>query len=471
MSDGPLSELVRHIRRIALKAKAADLDDGQLLERFLAQRDQAAFEVLLRRHGPMVLGVCRRLLRDPHDTEDAFQATFLVLLRKAASVRNRALFSNWLYGVAYRTALKARAQAARRSAHAKPLAGEPAVEPESELLWNDLRPVLDEEVQRLPSKYRLPVVLCYLEGKTFEQAAQQLGWPAGTVSGRLARARQLLRTRLTRRGLGLAAGLLGLPLFQTALEAMPSQLLAATVRAALAVTARHATAEFVIPTTVLTLMEGVLHAMLMTKLKIAATGLFLVAVIGGGAGLVAYPGLAAQPPNQQVENKPSPVAQAKQKALEEELQEKGKEEEEKIEKLQNLKAIFTPPEKIDAMLAGSDLGEKMKALFKARFDAANTEINGRWKENVEGRGALDILLNGSRRLLEAELALSSNKADHAAAWESHWQRTNQIYLMNLARYNAGRLLETDLKEADYFRIDAEIGLERAKAQVKQSKSS
>jgi RNA polymerase sigma factor (sigma-70 family) len=467
MTYGPLSDLVRHIRRIALKAEAADLEDSQLLERFLAQRDEAAFEVLLRRHGPMVLGVCRRLLQDPHDTEDAFQATFLVLLRKAASMSKRGLVANWLYGVAYRTALKARAQAARRRARVQPLADEPRVEPESDLLWKDLRPVLDEEVQRLPAKYRLPVVLCYLEGKTFEEAAKQLGWPAGTVSGRLARARQLLRTRLTRRGLGLASALLGIPLSQTASRAIPSELLSATVRAALAVTAKHAAGMYIIPTSVITLMEGVLHAMFMTKLKIAATGLLLIAVIGGGAGLVAYPGLAAQPPNQQVENAPNQIAQAKQKT-EEEIEKKQQEE---LEKLQNLKTIFTSPEKINAMIAASDQEKKMKALFKARFDAANIEVESRWHEYVAGRGTLDILLGSSRRLLEAELALSNNKADHVAAWESHWQRMNQVYLINLGRYNAGRISVQDLKEAEYYRIDAEIGVERAKAQLKQSRKS
>jgi RNA polymerase sigma factor (sigma-70 family) len=466
MTYGPLTELVRHLRRIALKGEAADLDDGQLLERFLAQRDEAAFEALLRRHGPMVLGVCRRLLRDPHDTEDAFQATFLVLLRKATSLRKRGLVANWLYGVAYRTALKARAQAARRRTHTQLLAGEPTVEPDSDILWKDLRPVLDEEVQRLPAKYRLPVVLCYLEGKTFEQAAQQLGWPAGTVSGRLARARQLLRTRLTRRGVGMAGGLLGLPLSQTASEAMPSQLLAATVRAALALAARRAAAEFAVPTSVITLMEGVLHAMFMTKLKITATGLLLVAVIGGGAGFITYPGVAAQSPNQ-VENTPNQVAQAKQKSLEE----IEKEEQEKLEKLQNLKTIFTPPEKINALFAASNQGEKMKILLKARFDAVNTEAECRWKEYCAGRGTLDILESSSRRLLEAELALSSNKADHVAAWESQLQRTHQIYLINLDRYNAGRISRQDFEQSNYCQLDAEIGLERAKAQLKQSRKS
>src|SRR5262249_30761237 len=157
-----------------------------------------------------------------------------VLLRKAASLSKRELVANWLYGVAYRTALKARTQAARRTARTQSLDDLPGEVAPDDAVWKDLRQVLDEEVQRLPTKYRVPIVLCYLEGKTFEEAARQLGWPAGTVSGRLARAKQLLRTRLTRRGLGLTAGLLGTALSQTASGALPGQLLlTATVRAAL----------------------------------------------------------------------------------------------------------------------------------------------------------------------------------------------------------------------------------------------
>src|SRR5262249_43793015 len=149
------------------------------------------FEVLLRRHGPMVYGVCRRVLHDPHETDDAFQATFLVLIRKARSLSQRERVANWLYGVAYRTALKVRTNAARRRTRQETMTDVPATVAEDEVLWRDLRPVLDEELNRLPAKYRIPVVLCYLEGKTFTEAAQELGWPAGTVSGRLARAREL----------------------------------------------------------------------------------------------------------------------------------------------------------------------------------------------------------------------------------------------------------------------------------------
>jgi RNA polymerase sigma factor (sigma-70 family) len=160
--------------------------DGQLLERYLARRDETAFAAIVRRHGPMVLSVCRRVLKNAHDAEDVFQATFLVLVTKAASVRPRELVGHWLYGVAYRTALKAKALAARRSAKERTMAPQQTHHDEPPADW---QPLLDEELQRLPEKYRLPLVLCDLDGKTRKQAARQLGWPDGTLSTRLTRGR------------------------------------------------------------------------------------------------------------------------------------------------------------------------------------------------------------------------------------------------------------------------------------------
>ena len=155
-----------------------------------ASKDEAAFEALVRRHGPMVLGVCRRVLRNHHDAEDAFQATFLVLVRKAASIVPREMVANWLYGVAYRTALKARSMIARQRVRERQVTEMPepeAAEPDD--CWRDLQPLLDQELSRLPDKYRVPIVLCDLEGKTGKEAARQLGWPEGTVASRLARGR------------------------------------------------------------------------------------------------------------------------------------------------------------------------------------------------------------------------------------------------------------------------------------------
>jgi len=218
------------------------LTDGELLGRFLnrgASEAEAAFEALVRRHGPMVLGVCRHVLNGPQDAEDAFQATFLLLVRKAGTIRDREVLGRWLYEVAFRTAVRAKANAASRNARERQGAAMLATGHDQDVAWNELRPVLHEEIGRLPEKYRTPVVLCYLEGKTNEEVAALLDWPVGTVKGRLSRARDLLRSRLTRRGLALSAGLLATLFSQNAVlaEVVPTRLVQSTVDSAMRVAA------------------------------------------------------------------------------------------------------------------------------------------------------------------------------------------------------------------------------------------
>src|SRR5579864_1435343 len=185
------------------------MTDGQLLERFICRRDESAeiaFRALVERYGPMVLGVCRSVLHDPHDSEDAFQATFLVLVRKANSIRNCNSLGSWLYGVAHRVAVRAKVTLARRRVHERRFVELAATaSPQNEGRFSDPA-LLQDEVARLPEKYRAPVVLCYLKGMTYDMAADQLHLTESTVRGRLSRARDLLRSRLTRRGLSLPAG-------------------------------------------------------------------------------------------------------------------------------------------------------------------------------------------------------------------------------------------------------------------------
>src|SRR5581483_2852609 len=187
---------------------AGKMTDRQLLERFAARRDEEAFAQLVRRHGPLVLGVCRQILRHEQDAEDAFQATFLVLARKAGSIRSAEALPNWLYGVANRLATRMKATARKRQTREVALVDSPTPEPGLGGELDDLGPVLHEEIGRLPDKYRIPFVLCYLDGMTNEEAARQLGCPPGTVFSRLARAREGLRARLRRRGLMVASAAL-----------------------------------------------------------------------------------------------------------------------------------------------------------------------------------------------------------------------------------------------------------------------
>jgi RNA polymerase sigma factor (sigma-70 family) len=281
MANSQLNGFLCHLRRVVRPRDTEELTDGQLLERFLAAREEAAFEELLRRHGPMVLGVCRRVLSGLHDAEDAFQATFLVLVRKGASVVARESVGNWLYGVAYRTAQKARAASARRQAKEKKMA-RPEALPEPDDRWGALRPLIDQELSRLPDKYRAPIVLCDLEGQTRKEAARRLGCPEGTISGRLARARLMLGKRLARHGLALPAGAVTLALAQNAASAsVPALLTGSTIRAAVLVAAGHAAAGAV-SAPVAALTEGVLKAMSLSKLKLVLAVVLAVGLIGAG---------------------------------------------------------------------------------------------------------------------------------------------------------------------------------------------
>jgi RNA polymerase sigma factor (sigma-70 family) len=294
MAGSPLTEFLDRLRRSPGMRGESEARDTELLRRFLGNREEAAFEALVQRHGPMVLSVCRYLLQNPADAEDAFQATFLVLVRRAASIRKPELLGNWLYGVAHRVAARARAQAGRRRAREKPEVEMIALEPPPEA--NEWRPLLHQELNHLPEKYRVPVVLCYLQGKTNEEAASLLAWPIGTVKGRLNRARQLLRRRLTRRGVVLSAGMVAAALTPGgASAAVPAALVSTTVRAAMLVAAGHAATAGVLSVPVATLTKGVLQTMLLTKLTAICGVLVGVGLLGTTTALVAHRTLAAGP--------------------------------------------------------------------------------------------------------------------------------------------------------------------------------
>jgi RNA polymerase sigma factor (sigma-70 family) len=318
MASGDIRGVIRHLRRTVLEHEGNGMTDGQLLERFVTQHDEAAFAALVRRHGPMVLGVCRRVLHDSHDAEDAFQATFLVLVRKAGSIRQRELVGNWLYGTAYRAALETKAANASGRARERPMREIPEREaPADNQVWQNLRPLLDQELSKLPEKYRVPVILCDLEGRKRKEVARQLGIPEGTLSSRLATARKMLAKRLGRHGLPLSAGAVAVALSRdVALAAVPAPLVDSTIKAATALVTGHA-ATGLISAKVAALTEGVLRGMLMSKLKVATVVLlaftFLTTGLGGltwsmqaGEGNRAHPTHRPAPGNVSVAERSPP---------------------------------------------------------------------------------------------------------------------------------------------------------------------
>jgi RNA polymerase sigma factor (sigma-70 family) len=278
MNGTRFSPILHYLRRLAGPAGGGQTDE-QLLSRFIAQRDESAFEALVQRHGPLVWGVCRRSLADLHAAEDAFQATFLVLARRAAAIVKRASLRSWLHGVACRIAQRARERGQREQNRLAAIDPAQLAAPSDADAWRQLQPILDEELNRLPDKYRAPLLLCYLEGKTRDEAAQELGWSEGAVKGRLERGRDLLRDRLTRRGLPLSAALLVALPAEGSASPIPTALAAAATTSALGGTASVG---------VTALSEGVIQAMLWTKWKMSAAIVLALGLLGAGTGTATW---------------------------------------------------------------------------------------------------------------------------------------------------------------------------------------
>jgi RNA polymerase sigma factor (sigma-70 family) len=284
------ARLLHHIRRLAAPPSPDPGSDADLLTRYLTGRDEAAFAAIVARHGPMVLRVCRRALADAHAAEDCYQATFLVLARKAASVRRRGSLAAWLYGVAARVSRRAR-DAGRRRAAGELRSGEGPADPRPDpldlLTARELLDAVDEEVERLPEVYRLPVVLCCMEGRPREEAARLLGWTEGSVKGRLERGRARLHDRLLRRGLTLTAALAAVELSRAAAPAAAPTLAAAAARAAILFASGQAAAPAAASARTLTLAQGVLNAMMRTRLLVV-TAVLTLALLGGATGVLAF---------------------------------------------------------------------------------------------------------------------------------------------------------------------------------------
>jgi RNA polymerase sigma factor (sigma-70 family) len=396
MANGSSKVVHRQIETLFGLGRVAGMTDGQLLDRFTARRDEVselAFAELVGRHGPMVLGVCRRALRDPHDVDDAFQATFLVLVRKAGSIARRGPLAPWLYGVASRTARGARARAAGRRAREGRVIDIERAGPRHEAVEPDLAAALDEELSRLPEKYRAPLVLCELEGKSRKEAAALIGVPEGTISSRLARGRSLLRERLVRRGLAPASGALAAVLSREASAAVPAALAGTTVRAASCFAAGPAAAGPV-SASALALAEGVLKTMLLTKLKVAATALALSVV---GTGVV----VMAQAPS------PSPSPRAEEGPRDAVAPDRLREVERKLDRI--LEAVGPRAAALDRPGPDEARPGSVPAAGEWARDVPSNPAEVKWSTRGRtpsaGRPASDRLSEVERRLERVELML------------------------------------------------------------------
>jgi len=404
---------IGHLQTLFEAGTVAGMSDGLLLERFVARRDGLAFEAIVARHGPMVLSVCRRMLADLSNVEDAFQATFLILVRKAGSLSDRERLGPWLYGVAHRVATRARAQAARRRSRERPVIGEPAARPCGDLERLELLSALDDEVTRLPEKYRAAIVLCDLEGHTHEEAARQLGCALGTVKSRLTSARNRLHRRLSRRGLapavvigaGLATG--------SARATVPAGLLAATVNAALRPIAGRAAVTGAVSASVSTLMEGILMTMFLTKLKMIGVIFLAAGTCAAGLGVLAQP-VSGNKEDKQIEQLEQQIRvlkdrRARVKAFKE-VQDRTVRELEKLggEIERDVVGINLVATKVtDADLSSLSVFPNLQTLH-----LHHTSISDAGVANLKGRKSLTTLDLFDTRVTDAGL-------EHLAEWMPH----------------------------------------------------
>jgi RNA polymerase sigma factor (sigma-70 family) len=293
-----LGGFLRRLKQSMAAEALGVLSDRELLERVLAAHDETAFQAILCRHGPMVFRVCRRVLHHEQDVEDAFQATFVVLARAARTIRKRGSLASWLHGVAYRAACKARACAARRRECAAPPEGPAQARAADEVSWKELRSVLDEELARLPEKLRAPLVLCYLEGLTQDEAARQLGCSKITCRRNLERARELLGSRLVRRGVTLSAVLLASLLSECAANAtVPPTLIASAAQAGAALAAgQEAAAVAVTSGRAVALADGLVQSALAGNWKPLGVLLLAVLLAGVGSAVMTRDAPPAEPP-------------------------------------------------------------------------------------------------------------------------------------------------------------------------------
>jgi RNA polymerase sigma factor (sigma-70 family) len=474
-----------------------------LLARFVRSRDAAAFAGLVELHGRLVWNVCRRVLQHQQDAEDAFQATFVVLARRAGAIRRHESLTSWLYGVAYRVAVRARQRRRALREQGMISSSEPHEPPPG--VWHELRPILDDEVSRLPRKYREPVVLCYFEGQTHAEAGRTLGWPTGTVAGRLARARDLLRRRLVRRGIAApAAGLGFLLLEQAACAATPAHLLTATPPLAVAAAGGIVTG---LTANVQALAQGVIKTMVLRNVLLASVLCLGTALFATGGSLGAYwalapndeAGAAAKPANQPAKQAGNPPAKAAEPVVRVVQLKHAKAEEVarivselyarepvavSFDSRSNALILRAVPEQIKTIVneAVAQLDAKPDAKAEpspakpaaappAQVTEAQKERLAIAMKGVEllseaqqaGRARPSELHPWAKRLMECEVELSKTREERLEAM----RRYLAILIHNEARakelYEAGRISHAELLEAKWARLSFQIELEKEQA--------
>ncbi len=438
MASGQLGAVVRQFHRLFSEGTVSGLSEAQLLSRFIDSRDQSAFEAIVSRFGPMVQGVCRKLIDDPHMADDAFQATFLVLVKRAATIRDRELLGNWLYGVALRVARKARCDLARRRSREK---GGDGVTPEPigdgpSPVDPDLGPILHEELARLPLKYRDPVVLCLLDGRTHEEAAGLLHWPVGTVKGRLSRAKDLLRSRLGRRGVTATVAAISATLAKTTEASVPPLLLDQTVKAAMGVAAGGAVAAGLCSAPAVVLCDGVVTTMILSKTKILAVGLALVGTLATGVGVMAMQGSGAgNKPNRKAAEKAEPGDQTRL-----------------ISELRDFSNIVTSVEDLPPL----------KTLAARRVELAQKSLEAHASDykTMPSSTSLDLYLQAARKLLDARNAAAETDRERTGALETYIRLARSIVEREKTRAASSIVHTPNLAEAQSALIDAEFELAR-----------
>jgi RNA polymerase sigma factor (sigma-70 family) len=444
MAIGSLADIVPRLRSVVASHHGAG-DDAELLEEFVLRRDELAFEAMVRRHGPMVFAVCRRVLRHTHDAEDAFQATFLVLAHKAASVSPRNKLAGWLHGVAYKTALKARQRTSRRVEIEKRV---PARDPEAmhpETNWDEVEPLLDQELGSLPDHYRMPIILCDLEGRPRAQAASTLGCSEGTLSSRLTRGRRMLADRLKRRGVHLSVGAVAALLSERSV-ALAEPLIRATLPVALSAV-DPTTVGNAASTSVATLAAGVMKSMFLQKLQTVAMVAFVAALTLTGVATI--PTLAAPVP------KTAPVPGADEKAVLESLADVDSQLLMNRKVLKDVKVDFDQFDKIM---------DTLEAAQKKASEATNQAMMG-IKVNAAGGGPVNIeafqqMMQDAQDAGEKELRKSVAAVVKDTLTPAQRSRLRQIDLQvrgheafNTA--SVAKALELTEKQKDQFKTNAE----------------